>query len=117
MSGKSFFRRNVGMLDRMFRFCGSIFLIILGSFFLEGIIGIVVLVWGVFMLLTAFTAFCPAYFPFGISTTGSLGGSRAGMSSMMSRCCSEKGELPGRRGSLPQESEAGDESRTEARNA
>ena len=100
MSGKSFFKRNVGILDRMFRFCGATFLIIMGSFFLEGIIGIVVLVWGVFMLLTAFTAFCPAYVPFGISTVGFAGTACATPAKMMHRCCSDTGRLPGRRGEM-----------------
>ncbi len=116
MAGKSFFKRNIGVLDRILRFCTAIFLIILGSLFVEGTAAIVLVVWGSFMLLTAFTGFCPAYVPFGISTRGFPATGSIAMSKMMSRCCSDTGRLPERYGTKWGPTEVGNENPTEVRN-
>ncbi|MFH1672952.1 MAG: DUF2892 domain-containing protein [Pseudomonadota bacterium] len=54
---------NIGKVDRIIRVIVGLAIIILGIYFKSwwGVVGIV-------PLITAATGWCPAYFPFGIST-------------------------------------------------
>lgn len=65
-------RKNVGGLDRTFRFIAGVALIPTGLFVLGGsrgnIIGIIAAAFALIPLATSVIGFCPAYVPFRIST-------------------------------------------------
>ncbi len=64
--------RNVGGIDRGVRVFVGLVLLALGFFHIvTGILAILAYVFGVIVLATAVFAFCPAWVPFGINTSGS----------------------------------------------
>jgi hypothetical protein len=64
--------RNVGGIDRGVRVFVGLVLLALGFFHIvSGILAILAYVFGVIVLATAVFAFCPAWVPFGINTSGS----------------------------------------------
>lgn len=67
-------RQNMGRLDRTIRICAAVALVPVGLFALGGwhdsLVGILVVAFSAVPLVTGLTGFCPAYVPFGISTTG-----------------------------------------------
>jgi hypothetical protein len=75
-------RHNIGRLDRTLRIIAGaalapIALIALGARH-GNLSGILVAALAVMLLVTGFTGFCPAYVPFGVSTTGRARAGQAG---------------------------------------
>lgn len=64
-------KRNVGMIDRIFRAAFGTAFVAYGLLYLVGLPLIVVLIVGLVLLVTAFTGSCFVYSLFGISTCGS----------------------------------------------
>ncbi|MBI1184124.1 DUF2892 domain-containing protein [bacterium] len=62
-------KKNVGSADRIIRIIAAIaFALLYLTNTVSGTLGIVLLVVGIVLFLTAVINFCPLYFPFGIST-------------------------------------------------
>ncbi|MCM4153439.1 DUF2892 domain-containing protein [Arenibacter sp. N53] len=62
-------KKNMGNLDRIFRFVIAATLI--GLYYngtIPGVLGIVLVVLAIVFFLTSFMGFCPLYLPFGIKT-------------------------------------------------
>lgn len=62
-------KKNMGMLDKVFRIFVAI--VIVGLYLsnlISGIAAIVLLILAGIFILTSFIGFCPLYYPFGIST-------------------------------------------------
>ncbi|MEJ2718949.1 MAG: DUF2892 domain-containing protein [Deltaproteobacteria bacterium] len=87
MSKRFGFRRNIGMMDRMFRFCCGIGLILAGTLVFGGTVGTILLIAGVAAIATAIIGFCPLYIPLGISTIGFPCRGTDSMAAIMARCC------------------------------
>jgi hypothetical protein len=94
MAKRSRFARNIGMVDRMFRFCIGIGLILLGTLLFEGTVGMILLIAGVVAVATAIIGFCPLYIPLGISTVGFPFSRMGTMSKMMAKCCRGSVDFP-----------------------
>jgi hypothetical protein len=67
------FKQNVGMLDRCFRICAGIVLIVLASFFVQGIFGFVLMILSIPLVVSGVLGFCPSYSLLGISTVQGRG--------------------------------------------
>lgn len=65
---KTMFRQNMGIIDRGFRICVGITLLVLGITVVEGITGTILIILSVPLLVFGITGFCPAYILFGFST-------------------------------------------------
>lgn len=61
-------RQNMGILDRIFRICLGIALILSGILIAKGTIGILLVVLSFPLFVSAIVGFCPGYVPLGIST-------------------------------------------------
>ncbi|MBI4716113.1 MAG: DUF2892 domain-containing protein [Nitrospirae bacterium] len=61
-------KQNVGMMDRMLRICAGMVLLVLGSLFMQGAAGTVLLILGIPLLASGVAGFCPSYILLGIST-------------------------------------------------
>lgn len=62
-------KKNMGTLDRVLRITAAIVIIALYyAQVISGTVAIVLLVFAAAFILTSFVSFCPAYYPFGIST-------------------------------------------------
>jgi hypothetical protein len=61
-------KRNMGNLDRIIRGIAGIILLILGIFYIGFWWGILMLVVGIILLITAIIGICPLYMPFHCST-------------------------------------------------
>ena len=62
-------KKNVGTIDKVIRILIAVVIAIL--FFtniIAGLLGIVLIAFGVILLLTTVISFCPIYWPFGLST-------------------------------------------------
>lgn len=62
------FRQNVGMMDRMFRICIGIVLIVLAFLFVKGTVGTILMILSVPLLVSGIAGFCPSYVLLRIST-------------------------------------------------
>ena len=62
------FRQNVGMMDRMFRICTGLVLIVLGVLVVKGTVGTIFLILSIPLLASGISGCCPTYTLLGIST-------------------------------------------------
>lgn len=62
------FKQNVGMMDRCFRICMGILLVVLGVLFAKGSVGTILVILSIPLLISGIIGFCPTYILFGIST-------------------------------------------------
>ena len=64
-------KTNMGSIDRIIRI---ILAVIIGILYytnvISGVIGTILLIFGVIFLLTSLVSFCPLYLPFGLTTKG-----------------------------------------------
>ena len=62
-------KSNLGSIDRAIRvILGILFAVLYFTNVIAGVIGIILLVLGAILILTAIFSFCPIYWPFGLST-------------------------------------------------
>lgn len=63
------FTKNMGIADRVIRILAAIiFVYLYFSGTVTGILGILLLVFGIIFVITSFVSFCPLYTPFKFST-------------------------------------------------
>jgi hypothetical protein len=60
--------QNMGMLDRIFRICLGMALVVFGILIVKGAIGILLVVLSIPLVVSAIVGFYPGYVPLGIST-------------------------------------------------
>lgn len=65
---KTFFKQNVGTVDRVIRFLLSIIFLLAGFFFTKETISTTLIAIGILMLFVGITGSCPTYTLLGIST-------------------------------------------------
>jgi hypothetical protein len=62
------FKVNEGTTDRVIRLILGLFLVIVGTFLLKGLISTLLIVLGIILFITAITGFCGLYALLGINT-------------------------------------------------
>lgn len=64
-------KKNVGTVDKVIRVSAALVIIALyAANIISGTVAVILLVIAGLLILTSFISFCPAYWPFGISTRG-----------------------------------------------